>query len=78
VAWNGFDKAAPPRLKIKIPWGDLARAQALEILGQAMPLSKAQVREEFNVRAPSSKDDELVFQVTAPPDPGKARQKDGG
>lgn len=73
VAWNGFDRAAPPRLKIKIPWGDLQRAQTLEIVGSKVELSKAQIREEFNLRTPTDGDDAILFEPTNPPDPGKAR-----
>ena len=73
VVWNGFDRAAPPRLKIKIARDELARAQTLEILGQAMKLSKSQAREEFNLREPTGPDDEMQFPVTQPPDPGHAR-----
>lgn len=73
--WNGFDRAAPPRLKIKISRDELARAQALEIIGQAVKLSKAQIQEEFNLREPSGPDDEVTFQPTPPPDPGHARDK---
>lgn len=77
IAWNGFDRAAPPRVKIKIPWGDLQRAQTLEIIGQAVPLSKAQIYEEFNCREPASPDDAVKFEPTKPPDPGKARPDKG-
>lgn len=76
VVWNGFDRAAPPRLKIKLMRDELARAQTLEILGQGMDLSKSQVREEFNLREPLVDDDKLRFQPTQPPDPGKARAKE--
>lgn len=74
VAWNGFDRAAPPRIKMKIARDELQRAQTLEILGQAVPLSKAQIYEEFNLREPSGPDDEVKFSPTDPPDPGHARE----
>lgn len=76
VVWNGFDRAAPPRLKMKLIRDELQRAQAVEILGQGMDLSKSQMQEEFNVRPPSGPDDVLRFQPTQPPDPGKARGKE--
>jgi phage gp29-like protein len=75
IEWNGFGRAAPPRLKIKILRDELARAQTLEILGQAMDLSKMQIQEEFNLREPVGPDDVVRFQPTAPPDPGKARDR---
>lgn len=75
VAWNGFDRAAPPRLKIKIARDELARAQTIEILGMAMPISKAQMREEFNLRTPTNKEDEMTFTPTEAPDPNRARQE---
>jgi phage gp29-like protein len=74
-AWNGFDRAAAPRLKMKIARDELQRAQTLEILGMGMKLSKTQAREEFNLREPSGPDDELTFQPTKPPDPGHAREE---
>lgn len=75
VAWNGFDRAAPPRLKIKIPWGDLDRAKTLEIIGSAMDLSASQLREEFNVRTPVAGDpkDIVRFQALQPPDPARGK-----
>lgn len=72
--WNGFDRAAPPRLKIKIRRDALQWAQTLEILGQAVKLSKSQIQEDFNLREPSGPDDEVEFAPTAPPDPGHARE----
>lgn len=73
VVWNGMDRAAPPRLRAKIARDELARAQTVEIIGQAMPLSKRQLREQFVLREPVDKDDEVMFAPTAPPDPGKAK-----
>jgi phage gp29-like protein len=75
IVWNGYDRAAPPVLKIKIARDELARAQTLEIIGQAMDLSKMQIQTEFNVREPTGPDDVVRFQPTKPPDPGKARQE---
>lgn len=77
VAWNGFDKAAAPRLKIKIPWGDLDRAKALQIIGASVPLSISQMREEFNLRAPLADKDAITFKGQDAPNPGTARQQDG-
>lgn len=73
VSWNGYDRAAPPGLKIKIARDELQRAQTVEILGQAMPISKRQMQEEFNLREPDGPSDEVKFMPTAPPDPGHAR-----
>ena len=67
VAWNGYDRAAPPRLKIKIRRDALQWAQTLEILGQGMALSKSQIQEDFNLREPSGPDDEVKFEQK--PDP---------
>lgn len=72
--WNGYDRAAPPRLKIKIRRDALQWAQTVEILGQALPLSASQLREDFNLREPTSPEDEIKFMPTAPPDPGHARE----
>ncbi len=81
VRWNGYDRAAPPRLKIKIRRDALQWAQTLEIVGQAkgMKLSKSQIQEDFNLREPSGTDDEVTFEQTPPPEPGdpaKAKTKD--
>jgi phage gp29-like protein len=70
VRWNGYDRAAPPRLKIKIRRDALQWAQTIEIVGQAMDLSASQMREDFNLRAPSSKDDTVRFEATQAPKPG--------
>lgn len=61
-AWNGYDRAAPPRLKIKIRRDALQWAQTLEILGQGMALSKSQIQEDFNLREPSGPEDEVRFE----------------
>lgn len=74
-AWNGYDRAAPPRLKIKIRRDALQWAQTLEILGQAVPLSKSQIQEDFNLREPSNTLDTVKFMPTDPPDPGHAREE---
>ena len=75
IRFNGYDRAAPPRLKIKIRRDALQWAQTVEILGQALPLSAAQLREDFNLREPASKEDEVKFEPTKPPDPGHAREE---
>lgn len=75
IAWNGYDRAAVPRLKISLTRDELQRAQTLEILGQAIELSGQQIYEEFNLRRPSSTADAVKFMPTAPPDPGKAREE---
>jgi phage gp29-like protein len=73
--WNGFDRAGVPRLKLKIARDELARAQTIEILGMAMPISKSQMREEFNLRMPVDKEDEMTFTPTEPPDPNRQRPR---
>lgn len=73
ILWNGFSKAGVPRLKSKIARDELARAQALETIGMAMPISKAQIREEFNLREPIDKEDEVSWTPTATPDPNRQR-----
>jgi phage gp29-like protein len=52
--WNGYDRAAPPRLKIQIARGDLQWAQTLEIVGQVIELDEDQLREDFHLRTPAS------------------------
>jgi hypothetical protein len=74
VAWNGFDRAAPCRLKIKIRRDALQWAQTLEILGQAMEIDQDQVREDFSLREPAEGRG-IKFLPTAPPDPGHAREE---
>lgn len=54
VVWNGFDRAAPPRLGIKITRDSLDRAKSLEIIGQAVPLDPDQIYEEFSLRVPAA------------------------
>lgn len=73
VIWNGFERAKPPRLKIKIARDELARAQAVEILGMGMDVSKRQMREEFNLREPVDEEDKMSFQPTEAPDPNRTR-----
>src|SRR5262249_39826837 len=53
VAWNGYDRAAPPRLKIKIRRDALQWAQTLEIIGQVIELDEMQMREDFSLREPA-------------------------
>lgn len=77
VVWNGYDRAAPPRLKMKIARDELARAQTLEIIGTAMPISRLQVEEEFNLRRPTDAEDEVRFTPTPPPDPNRQRPDRG-
>lgn len=73
VAWNGFDRAAPPRLKIKIKRDALQWAQTIEILGQAIELDGDQIYEDFSLRRPMPGMG-VKFPATAPPDPGHARE----
>lgn len=51
--WNGYDRAAPPRLKIQITRDNLERAQVLEKIGQIVDLDEDQIREEFSLRTPA-------------------------
>jgi hypothetical protein len=51
--WNGFDRAAPPRLRIQITRDSLERAQTLQIIGQIIGLDEGQIREEFSLRTPA-------------------------
>lgn len=53
VVWNGFDRAAPPRLRIQITRDSLDRAKTLEIIGSALPLDADQIYEEFSLRVPA-------------------------
>lgn len=73
VAWNGYDRAAPPRVKLKITRDELQRAQAIEILGQAIEIDEDQLREEFSLRTPAPGKG-VKFEATKPPDPGHARE----
>lgn len=73
IAWNGFDRAAPPRLKIKIRRDTLQWAQTVEILGQAIDLDGDQLYEDFGLRKPAPGKG-VKFAPTAPPDPGHARE----
>lgn len=52
VRWNGFDRAAPPELKIQITRDSLERAKTLQIIGEAIDLDEDQMREEFTLRKP--------------------------
>lgn len=51
--YNGFDRAAPPRLKIQIARDNLERAKVLQIVGQVIGLDPTQIQEEFSLRAPA-------------------------
>lgn len=73
VAWNGYDRAAPPRLKIKIKRDALQWAQTVEIIGQAIELDPTQIYEDFALRVPTAGKG-VKFAPTAPPDPGHARE----
>lgn len=77
-AWNGFDRAAPPRLKIKIRRDALAWAQTLEIMGQVVELDPTQIQEDFALRQPAQGKG-VKFQPTPAPtpgDPARAKAKD--
>lgn len=53
--WNGYDRAAPPRLKIQITRDNKERAEVLEIVGQLedFEFDGDQIREEFSLRTPA-------------------------
>ena len=53
VAYNGFDRAAPPRLKIQIRRDNLERAKVLEVVGSMIEIDEDQIREEFSLRVPA-------------------------
>jgi len=75
--WNGYDRAAPPRLKIKIRRDALQWAQTLEIIGQVVELDPGQLQEDFNLRVPVPGTG-VKFQPTPAPkpgDPAKAKAK---
>ena len=74
IVWNGFDRAAPPRIKLKITRDELQRAQALEILGMAIELDEDQLREEFALRTPAPGKG-VKFMATPAPDPNRAREE---
>lgn len=74
IAYNGYDKAAPPRLKIKIRRDALQWAQTLEILGMAMDIDQDQVREDFGLREPAPGRG-MRWQSTEAPDPNRVKDK---
>lgn len=69
VMWNGYDRAAPPRLKIKIRRDALVWAQTLEIVGQVIELDQDQMREDFSLREPAPSRG-VKFEATPAPKPG--------
>lgn len=73
IAWNGYDRAGVPRLKMKIARDDLERAQTLKILGEAMEIDQDQIREEFNLREPAEGRG-VRFQAAEPANPNRERQ----
>ncbi len=73
-AWNGYDRAAPPRLKIQITRDNLERAQVLKIVGQVVDLDEDQIREEFSLRTPATGKG-VRFQIELPK-PGGAPTND--
>ena len=74
VVWNGYDRAAPPRIKIKISRDDLERAQTIKILGEAIDIDQDQIREEFNLREPAPGNG-VRFQAAEPSNPNRAREE---
>lgn len=53
IAWNGHDRAAPPRLKIQITRDSLERAQVVDKLAELIDVDEDQLREEFSLRVPA-------------------------
>lgn len=53
IAWNGFDKAAAPQLKVQITRDSFERAQTIDILAELMDIDEDQMREEFSLRVPA-------------------------
>lgn len=80
VSWNGYDKAAPPRLKIKIRRDALQWAETLEIMGQVVELDQSQIYEDFSLRQPAPGQG-VKFKATPAPkpgDPARAKEKENG
>jgi phage gp29-like protein len=75
VAWNGFDRAGIPRLKMKIIRDDLQRAQTLAIVGSVIGLDEMQIREEFNCRVPADGKG-VKFEVAEKSNPNRERKKE--
>ncbi len=77
VSWNGYDRAAPPRLKIKIRRDALQWAQTLEIVGQVIELDEDQMREDFGLRepAPGRGVKFIATPAPTPQDPARAKEK---
>lgn len=69
VAWNGYDRAAPPRLEINIRRDALQWAQTLEIVGQVIELDSSQMYENFGLRMPKPGAG-VKFEPTPAPKPG--------
>ena len=69
--WNGFDRAAPPRLKIQITRDNLERAKVLETVGQIVDLDEDQIREEFSLRVPAPGKGVRFQAAKAPAAPGE-------
>lgn len=51
--FNGFDRAAPPKLHIQISNATKERAEVLQVIGQVVDLDEGQIREEFSLRKPA-------------------------
>lgn len=52
--FNGFDRAAPPRVRVQITRDSLERAKTLQIVGQIIELDADQLYEEFSLRVPAA------------------------
>ena len=53
IRWNGYDRAAPPRLNIQITRDSLERAKVLQTVGQVVPIDPSQIYDEFTLRVPA-------------------------
>jgi phage gp29-like protein len=72
-AWNGYDRAGVPRLKMKIMRDDIERAQTIKILGEAIEIDPHQLYEDFGLRVPA-KGTGVKFQAAEPSNPNRERQ----
>lgn len=70
VRYNGFDRAAPPMIKIQITRDNKERAEVVEKIGTAIDIDEDQLREEFGLRKPPAGRG-VRFPSKATTEPGK-------
>lgn len=70
VRYNGFDRAAPPRLKIRIRRDSKEWAETLQIIGGAVEIDGDQIYEDFGLRYPAPGRG-VKFEAAKPAGPGK-------